>query len=48
MTFHEKSTWAIGLLIAAIGVWYTQKIWQISLSQLADYILTIVCDRRGV
>lgn len=32
MTFHEKSAWAMGLLIAAIGVWYTQKIWQISLS----------------
>ena len=32
MSFHEKSAWIMGLMIAAIGVWYTQTVFQTSLS----------------
>ena len=32
MSFHEKSAWLMGLLIAVIGVWYTHSVWQSSLA----------------
>ncbi|MAI90118.1 hypothetical protein [Ponticaulis sp.] len=31
MTFHEKSAWAMGILLTVIGGWYLKTIWDISI-----------------
>lgn len=43
MTFHEKSAWIMGLIMAAIGVWYINAVWDISreLGQTAPPLLPL-------
>ncbi len=31
MTFHEKSAWAMGILLTLIGGWYLKTIWDVSI-----------------